>query len=67
MKHKPTVDGCTGCHNPHDALKPKLLRADTTPLCFGCHEKIRDIATRMDSFSIEFLSFVNRSHLRKRS
>jgi biopolymer transport protein TolQ len=30
-------------------------------------EKIRDIATRMDSFSIEFLSFVNRSHLRKRS
>jgi biopolymer transport protein TolQ len=30
-------------------------------------EKIRDIATRMDSFSIEFLSFVNRAHLRKRS
>ncbi len=30
-------------------------------------EKIRDIATRMDSFSIEFLSFVNRSYLRKRS
>jgi biopolymer transport protein TolQ len=30
-------------------------------------EKIRDIATRMDSFSIEFLSFINRSHLRKRS
>jgi biopolymer transport protein TolQ len=29
-------------------------------------EKIRDIATRMDSFSIEFLSFVNRTHLRKR-
>jgi biopolymer transport protein TolQ len=30
-------------------------------------EKIRDIATRMDSFSIEFLSFINRSRLRKRS
>jgi biopolymer transport protein TolQ len=30
-------------------------------------EKIRDIATRMDSFSIELLSFVNRNHLRKRS
>ena len=29
-------------------------------------EKIRDIATRMDSFSIEFLSFINRTHLRKR-
>ncbi len=27
-------------------------------------EKIKDIATRMDSFSIEFLSFVNRTHLR---
>lgn len=30
-------------------------------------EKIRDIATRMDSFSIEFLSFINRTYLRKRS
>jgi biopolymer transport protein TolQ len=29
-------------------------------------EKIRDIATRMDSFSIEFLSFLNRTHLRQR-
>ncbi|MDH4161728.1 MAG: MotA/TolQ/ExbB proton channel family protein [Nitrospirota bacterium] len=30
-------------------------------------EKIRDIGTRMDSFSIELLSFINRTHLRKRS
>lgn len=30
-------------------------------------EKIRDIGTRMDSFSVEFLSFINRSHLRKRA
>ena len=29
-------------------------------------EKIRDIATRMDSFSIEYLSFINRTQLRKR-
>ncbi len=28
-------------------------------------EKIKDIATRMDSFSMEFLSFVNRTYLRR--
>jgi len=28
-------------------------------------EKIKDMATRMDSFSIEFLSFVSRTYLRK--
>jgi biopolymer transport protein TolQ len=28
-------------------------------------EKIKDMATRMDSFSIEFLSFVNRTYLRR--
>lgn len=28
-------------------------------------EKIKDLATRMDSFSIEFLSFVNRTYLRR--
>jgi biopolymer transport protein TolQ len=30
-------------------------------------EKIRDIATRMDSFSMEFLSFIERHLLRGRS
>ena len=28
-------------------------------------EKVKDMATRMDSFSIEFMSFVSRSYLRK--
>lgn len=28
-------------------------------------EKIKDMATRMDSFSIEFLSFINRTYLRR--
>jgi biopolymer transport protein TolQ len=28
-------------------------------------EKIKDLATRMDSFSVEFLSFVNRTYLRR--
>ena len=28
-------------------------------------EKIKDLATRMDSFSIEFLTFVNRTYLRR--
>ena len=28
-------------------------------------EKIKDMATRMDSFSIEFMSFVSRTYLRK--
>jgi biopolymer transport protein TolQ len=28
-------------------------------------EKIKDMATRMDSFSVEFLSFVNRTYLRR--
>ena len=29
-------------------------------------EKIRDIATRMDSFSMEFLSFIERNLLRRK-
>jgi len=28
-------------------------------------EKVKDMATRMDSFSIEFMSFVSRVYLRK--
>jgi biopolymer transport protein TolQ len=28
-------------------------------------EKIKDMATRMDSFSVEFMSFVSRTYLRK--
>ena len=28
-------------------------------------EKIKDMATRMDSFTVEFLSFVNRTYLRR--
>jgi biopolymer transport protein TolQ len=28
-------------------------------------EKIKDMATRMDSFSIEFMSYVSRTYLRK--
>jgi len=30
-------------------------------------EKIRDLGTRMDSFSVELLSYINRTYLRKRS
>ncbi len=32
---------CTGCHSPHVAASPKLLKAAGNDLCFSCHPEIR--------------------------
>jgi DmsE family decaheme c-type cytochrome len=43
--HHPVREGkldCTSCHDPHDATKPKMIRADwTTELCLTCHTEKR--------------------------
>jgi predicted CXXCH cytochrome family protein len=40
QQHAPAAAGeCTGCHNPHQALRRyMLLGADNRELCAGCHE-----------------------------
>ncbi len=38
-KHHPVPKGlvCSACHDPHNAARPKLLRADRKVLCVKCH------------------------------
>jgi len=31
---------CTGCHVPHTSSHKSLLVADTTKLCYNCHQKV---------------------------
>jgi len=39
--HTPVKQGdCSGCHNPHTSAFPKLLEADTTKTCAGCHKNL---------------------------
>lgn len=36
------VIGCESCHNPHDATRPKMIKADwTNELCYKCHAEKR--------------------------
>ena len=35
---------CVGCHDPHLADRPGLLKADGGELCFSCHPEIADRA-----------------------
>ena len=37
-KHKHAPRHCVGCHNAHDSIRAKLLRADLT-MCRECHDK----------------------------
>lgn len=43
--HHPVREGlmtCTSCHNPHDATKPKMIKAEwTNELCLQCHTEKR--------------------------
>ena len=43
--HHPVREGkmeCTGCHNPHDGSRPKMMQADSTnELCYTCHTEKR--------------------------
>ena len=36
---------CVGCHDPHLADRPDLLKADGGELCFPCHPEIAERAT----------------------
>ncbi len=34
--------GCASCHNPHDGVRPKMLKADSVnELCYTCHTEKR--------------------------
>lgn len=35
--HKPVVDACTNCHDPHDERRAMLLKANVPALCLSCH------------------------------
>lgn len=43
--HHPVREGklaCTSCHNPHDGVRPKMVKADSTnELCYTCHAEKR--------------------------
>ena len=43
--HHPIIEGklaCTDCHNPHGALSPSMVKAETIPqLCTSCHAEKR--------------------------
>ncbi len=42
VKHRPAVEACTNCHNPHNATEKKLLVADMVVLCTNCHKGIKE-------------------------
>jgi predicted CXXCH cytochrome family protein len=42
--HAPAKDGCTSCHNPHNAKAAKLALAEPRELCGSCHADIKAIA-----------------------
>jgi len=46
VKHPPTEAGCTNCHNPHNSRERKLLLAEQTALCFGCHADVKLVAEK---------------------
>jgi DmsE family decaheme c-type cytochrome len=34
--------GCSSCHNPHDGVRPKMMKADSVnELCYTCHTEKR--------------------------
>lgn len=42
-KHKPAVENCTSCHDPHKSEFKYLLKKEAKTLCLECHEtRIRD-------------------------
>jgi predicted CXXCH cytochrome family protein len=40
--HKPAVQACLTCHNPHDSMQRKLLNADIFDQCTSCHVGIKE-------------------------
>jgi len=41
FRHPPAEAACTNCHNPHNSRERKLLVAEQTALCFGCHADVK--------------------------
>lgn len=43
--HHPVREGkmaCSSCHNPHDGIRPKMIKADSVnELCYTCHAEKR--------------------------
>ena len=43
--HHPVREGkmaCSSCHNPHEGVRPKMIKADSTnELCYTCHAEKR--------------------------
>jgi DmsE family decaheme c-type cytochrome len=43
--HHPVREGkmaCSSCHNPHDGIRPKMMKADSVnELCYTCHAEKR--------------------------
>lgn len=35
-------NGCTGCHDPHEANKKHLTKDEPPALCFGCHKELKE-------------------------
>lgn len=37
-EHRPAVDDCTNCHNPHGTNNPPMLKVRMPHLCQNCHQ-----------------------------
>jgi predicted CXXCH cytochrome family protein len=44
--HGALEGGCTSCHNPHGADRPKLLSEQGSELCFQCHDQTQDVVQK---------------------
>ncbi len=42
VKHRPALEACTNCHNPHNATERKLLVGEMVQLCTGCHKGVKE-------------------------
>ena len=71
LLHGPVEAGqCGSCHKPHGAKEPKLLLAQGTDLCLGCHDQDdvyagahHDITNRLDCLQCHDAHGSTRSYL----
>ena len=55
FRHKAIEQGCTpgGCHDPHGANEPMVVKQAVRPLCLSCHPKTKEmIANAQDKHSV---------------
>ena len=41
FQHKPVVEKCTNCHNPHESNQNFMLKSATPGLCLDCHKEMK--------------------------